>query len=964
MIKSLRPLFTAAAAILALVACSNDESDPSQSVGPNPEQRLTLILSADTDSVPEATSKPLTARVTDQTGLLKSVPISWRSTDPTIVSVSEGMVTGVATGSAFVIASSGSLADSARIIVTPNDLTLDVQPSAAAVAQGDTVTFVATLRSRSGDIISVNHYAWTSSDTAAAEFIDLGALKTKREGDISVSAETLNRRGWSRVKIFRSPVASVTITPNTANVYKGERLELDVTLRDQGGRLVEGDVSWGSTDFTKATVTQDGVVRGLSVGTVVITATSGAKTGSATINVLDAPAASVVLSAPTDTVLVGLDVQVSATPLDAGGNPISGRTIAYQSSNASIATVTSSGVVKGLADGSANISAIVDGLIATRKMNVRSRRATRIAVSPTAPSVTVGRQSQLVARVYDQIDVEMNSQPVAWSSSNPAVMSVSSTGLLTAQAAGSATIRATSGSLASSVEASAVSAPVASVQVSPATLSLQAGGQTALTASAFDESGNLLSGRVASWSSQNPTVATVSSSGVVSAIAAGTTGIVANIEGRTATATISVNVPPPPPPAPVASVTVLLGSSVLNVDGTTQATAVLRDAQGNQLTGRSITWMSLDTTVARVSSSGLVTARAGGTVAIMARSENVSGSASLTVNTPAPAPVAWIDLLSPTFNLMVGQQVQTTVVLEDANDNVLTGRTVLYATSNPAILSVSATGVITAISAGSAQVTASSGSASISRTFTVTAPAPTPVLTTITVSPATAALTVGQTQQGSAVAKDQFGATMNGTTFTWTTSNAAVATVSGSGLVTATGAGTATIRAAASGVTGSLSVTVTQPAQTPATVASVTVTLSSSSILVAGTTQATAVARDAQGNTITGRPVTWSGGGSLASVSGAGLVTGLAAGTATVTATIDGKSGSATLTISAPLPPPSSSSLAELPRVLLNFPYPAKTGQTIVVSSGGDLQAALNTAQRGDEIVLAAGATFTGNFVL
>lgn len=87
MIKSLRPLFTAAAAILALVACSNDESDPSQSVGPNPEQRLTLILSADTDSVPEATSKPLTARVTDQTGLLKSVPISWRSTDPTIVSV-------------------------------------------------------------------------------------------------------------------------------------------------------------------------------------------------------------------------------------------------------------------------------------------------------------------------------------------------------------------------------------------------------------------------------------------------------------------------------------------------------------------------------------------------------------------------------------------------------------------------------------------------------------------------------------------------------------------------------------------------------------------------------------------------------------------------------------------------------------------------------------------------------------
>ncbi len=55
---------------------------------------------------------------------------------------------------------------------------------------------------------------------------------------------------------------------------------------------------------------------------------------------------------------------------------------------------------------------------------------------------------------------------------------------------------------------------------------------------------------------------------------------------------------------------------------------------------------------------------------------------------------------------------------------------------------------------------------------------------------------------------------------------------------------------------------------------------------------------------------------------------------------------------------------AELPRVFLDFQFPAVTGRTITVSAGGNLQSALNKAQRGDEIVLAAGATFTGNFVL
>jgi hypothetical protein len=140
------------------------------------------------------------------------------------------------------------------------------------------------------------------------------------------------------------------------------------------------------------------------------------------------------------------------------------------------------------------------------------------------------------------------------------------------------------------------------------------------------------------------------------------------------------------------------------------------------------------------------------------------------------------------------------------------------------------------------------------------------------------------------------------------------------------------------------------------------------SINVGATSQASFQAKDAQGTILTGKTVTWStGGSSFGSITPAGLLTGLAPGNVTVTGTVDGVSGSTVITIlgsTTTSPPPTGSSAAELPRVYLNYSFPAMTGRTIVVAAGGDFQAALNNAQRGDEIVLTAGATYTGNFVL
>src|SRR4051812_28793715 len=172
-------------------------------------------------------------------------------------------------------------------------------------------------------------------------------------------------------------------------------------------------------------------------------------------------------------------------------------------------------------------------------------------------------------------------------------------------------------------------APVASVTVSLAKSSLVAGETTTATATTKDGSGALLTGRVVTWSTSNNAIATASSDGVITAVSVGTTNVVATSEGRTGITAVTVL------PPPVATVSVTLASSAITIGSTTQASAIIRDANGALLTGRSLSWSSDNPLVATVNSSGIVSAVGVGTANITAGSEGRTGSAPLTVD-PTP----------------------------------------------------------------------------------------------------------------------------------------------------------------------------------------------------------------------------------------------------------------------------------------------------------------------------------------
>ena len=189
------------------------------------------------------------------------------------------------------------------------------------------------------------------------------------------------------------------------------------------------------------------------------------------------------------------------------------------------------------------------------------------------------------------------------------------------------------GALGIEIKALQHQAPVVSVEVTPASANLLVGETVQLTATALNAEGEALPGRTATWTTDASSVATVSATGLVQAQGEGTATITATIDGKSGTSTITVTLST----VPVASVDVTPTSATVSVGNTVQLTAVPRDAAGQPLSGRTVTWSTSASTVATVSSTGVVTGQAEGSATITAMSEGQSGTSSVTVTSAGDA---------------------------------------------------------------------------------------------------------------------------------------------------------------------------------------------------------------------------------------------------------------------------------------------------------------------------------------
>ncbi|HMI48828.1 MAG TPA: Ig-like domain-containing protein [Gemmatimonadaceae bacterium] len=273
-------------------------------------------------------------------------------------------------------------------------------------------------------------------------------------------------------------------------------------------------------------------------------------------------------------------------------------------------------------------------------------------------------------------------------------------------------------------------------------------------------------------------------------------------------------------------------------------------------------------------------------------------AAASTLTESAPPPVATTVTVSPSSaSVAVGATTPLQATVKDQNGSVMTGQTITWSSNNTGTATVNASGVVAGVAAGSATISAATAGILGTSAITVTAVPVAPIVTTVTVAPTSASVVAGATTPLTATVKDQNGSVMAGQTISWTTSNSAAATVNSSGLVTGLAAGSATITATTSGKSGTSAITVT--AVIPV-VTTVTVAPTSASVVAGATTPLVATVKDQLGNVMAGQTITWTTNNSAAAtVNSSGLVTGVAAGSATITATSSGKTGTSSITVTA-----------------------------------------------------------------
>ena len=590
--------------------------------------------------------------------------------------------------------------------------------------------------------------------------------------------------------------SSIQLSASTATLETGLTKKINASVYPTGAYDA---LSWTSSNPKVAQVSSKGTITAVASGSAVITAKT-ANGKAASVNVL-VKTPTVKLSAISKTMYRGETTKLTAT--SSNKKPVS-----WTSSDPTIASVDSNGTIKTLKNGTVKISASANGGKATCTITVKEP----IQISATTSSIYRGKTTTLKA-------IPAYSTTITWMSSNPLIATVSSNGVVTGKKAGTVTI--TAKAFGKSVTKT-ITVVEPFLKVTGST-SLYRGKTTTLKATTS------YSTKV-TWISSNSLIATVSSSGVVTGKKAGTVTITAKAFGKSVTKTITVV----EPSLKVTGSTSLYRGKTTTLKATTSYST-------------KVTWKSSNSSIATVSSSGVVTGKKAGTVYIYANAYGKSVKYKLTIKEPA------LKLNKSSSSIYKGKT--TTLKATTSYRTKVT-----WKSSNSSIATVNSTGVVTGKKAGTAYIYATAYGKSVKCKVTVKNP-------TITLNKSKATAYVGKSYTLKAT-------TSYRTKISWKSSNTKIATVDSKGMVKLKKAGKVTISATAFGKKVNCVLTVKNP----------TLKVSKASVSIyrkkSYTVKATAVP---------GGKVSWSSSNkAIATVSSSGKITGMKKGTAYVYAKIHG----------------------------------------------------------------------------
>ncbi|MFQ2056476.1 beta strand repeat-containing protein [Aeromonas veronii] len=686
-----------------------------------------------TISVAKGNSQQLMAIGTYSDGSVDDITqaVAWGSVDSNLVTVtSDGMATGAAIGVTTITArQKGLISNTVNMTVTAAVLTeIQVTPATISVAKGYGQSLSATGTYSDGSVDDITDFvAWNSTDTHTVTITKQGFARGVEIGDVTITAA---RDGVTStpatMRVTAAALTEIQVTPSTISVPKGNNEQLTAVGTYSDGTVddITYMVMWDSDDINTVTVTPTGLAAGIEVGNVSMTAVlDGITSNTVSMEVTTAMLTDIQVTPSFISVAKGNSQLLTAigTYSDGTAHDIT-QEVEWDSTDASIVTVTLAGLATGVSVGNAAITASQNGIISNVvSMAVTTAVLTEIQVTPSTISVAKGNSQSLTAiGTYSDGTAHDITQEVAWDSVDNSVVTVTADGVATGITIGATTVNASQGNIGSNtVNITVTGAVLTDIQVTPTHPSVAKGNTQALTATGTYSDGSLANiTNTVAWDSADTSKVTVSVNGLATGVSIGSTtvvarqaGLLSNTVNMTVTEAVLTNIAVTP-----VSTNLAKGNSQVLV-----ATGTYSDATTVNISS-SVAWNSANTGIVTVNASGVATGSGVGSTTVIATRKGVtSNSVNITVTAALLTTIA----VTPSNSSVAkgrSQALTATGTYSDAT-TVNISSSVAWKSANTGIATVNPSGVATGVEMGNTTLTATlMGITSNAVSMTVTIP--------------------------------------------------------------------------------------------------------------------------------------------------------------------------------------------------------------------------------------------------
>ncbi len=641
-------------------------------------------------------TQKLTATVIPEYARNKNV--SWATSNSSVATVDQnGNVRGVGPGTCEIVVETEEGARRAHCIVhvTVPVTGVTLTPQTASVYTTKTLKLSATVSPANA---TNKQLVWTSDKPTVASVSSAGVVTGVGSGSAIITVKTVDGGYHAScvISVFKKvEVTGISISATSRSLYVGNTFQLKANVEPTTATFPQ--ITWKSDNPAVATVDQFGLVRAVGVGTTYISAasddnpfivkkckiTSGIQATGVTLN-----ATSVELYETATKMLVHTITPANAT----------NKKVIWSSSDPSVASVNVDGVVTAVSQGTAVITCTTQDSSRTAKCTVKVLKTIKSkSVSLDSKSLTLndGTSATLTASIKPD-NVSITS--LNWRSTNKKVATVNENGVIKAVGPGTCKIVATTKDTGKKAvcKVTVVETPVKRVKLSRSTLTLAMNKTYKLKATTVP---SYATNQKMTWTTSNKKIVRVSKTGKIRAVAPGTATVtvISQDGGRKATCTVTVKRPK------IQSLATEQTTMEMGL-GTKQAIVLIPTPAGASTT--KVKYVSSNKSVAKVSSSGVVSAVGEGTAIItITPNDGGGGRGTMVVVKVERKDVVGIKLDRNLMTMNVGNttKLKATILPEDA-----TNQSVTWTSSNTNVCTVDKNGNVKAVGTGTCRITCTS----------------------------------------------------------------------------------------------------------------------------------------------------------------------------------------------------------------------------------------------------------------